>query len=846
MTGNFIPTSTNMVNQVKNNIEGYQMGPIRALAQEPVQNSKDEKAAATVRVEYQLHRRSGPGGEEYYLLTITDSGTGGLKGPVLTQQELQERGFQLKGGENWAAFEGQGFTEKSDADLGSRGQGKSAALYHSDPAGFLGDGRDRRLMVYDTLLENGEYRMGVRYADPSDLILSPPLYGDDARLTVMDDYRLPDDLLLSLNLSPLEQVGARIIVPFLSQEALFAIRTRELHRWLQRIWWRAIQINELQIILIDEDGESKEVQVPHWWRNKSTSHTREYLDVPLSDGLLIKRVFLHYDPDLEEDEIDGYESQYGGVQLLRSQQWIETLDIREWVPREFRGGFRGFAEFDRKLEQKLKQSEKPQHERFDGRNPCVSEAKREIARVVREFAMEQGWTRTVGAERVSRENQEHAADFLATFAVPDKRKNGSGNSAKSDEITPDYEWQCELYAQFPDPRSNRVDWGASIGNVGVSIEATPTPANRRVKLDLLLAREGQKEPVVVQSSDLELDNGTGYIAFGSFQVVKGQAHSGQVHCPDPGAYLLVVEATHAGRRVATARKKVFVEIEPPPPPDKAPFGVSIAVRNLSNPGARRVSSGDEILIHITAKNRSIDEATVELDASLEDLLICDSSVLHLPGTPLGDTPQNITGSEKRLTLYEGPSTPLMGQAIRLEPGRHSVRVDLRPFGEQQPLAHASHTIFFEVSPGGQSPDLPFDLEAIEEEGSHPMWDLRQGPPDHWTLRYNAQHPIFRELPASASKANKLSGRRSFITEVCAAGLLEWALYPMQTGDSSKIDLLKNSAMAGSEDVKWLHYLEKLQRLEEDYHKRREEEPTEYDLLKRQTIADMVHIFEEVN
>ena len=40
MTSQFVPTVTNMVTIVRNIIEGYGMGPIRALAQEPVQNSQ--------------------------------------------------------------------------------------------------------------------------------------------------------------------------------------------------------------------------------------------------------------------------------------------------------------------------------------------------------------------------------------------------------------------------------------------------------------------------------------------------------------------------------------------------------------------------------------------------------------------------------------------------------------------------------------------------------------------------------------------------------------------------------------------------------------------------------------
>ena len=50
----------NMVQEVRNIIEGYKMGPLRALAQDPVQNSYDAghpNRTSAIAVEYQLHRR---------------------------------------------------------------------------------------------------------------------------------------------------------------------------------------------------------------------------------------------------------------------------------------------------------------------------------------------------------------------------------------------------------------------------------------------------------------------------------------------------------------------------------------------------------------------------------------------------------------------------------------------------------------------------------------------------------------------------------------------------------------------------------------------------------------------
>ena len=114
------------------------------------------------------------------------------------------------------------------------------------------------------------------------------------------------------------------------------------------------------------------------------------------------------------------------------------------------------------------------------------------------------------------------------------------------------------------------------------------------------------------------------------------------------------------------------------------------------------------------------------------------------------------------------------------------------------------------------------------------------------LLYHARNPIYKELPEQPKTANKVAGRRSFITEVCAWGLLEWALYPLPNLGRVEIDLLKQNATNGAGDPLRDQYLEKLERLELDYQQKGSNHPSEYDRLKRQTVADMLHIFQGSN
>ena len=847
MTSQLVSTPSNMVSTVRNIIEGYQMGPLRALAQEPVQNALDEKVAPKVRVEYRLHKRSTPEGIPYHLLTVTDSGTGGLKGPVLTPEDLDARGYKLTNGENWAAFEGQGFTEKTGGELGARGQGKSAFLYHSDPTVVLNDDRERNLILYDSLLADGDYRFGMRYAQPADKIMSPPYYGDDARLTIMDEHVVEPGLTVSLNLEPLTETGARIIIPFVTQGAIDAIHSRELHQWLQRCWWRAIQTGKLEIAVTDEDGHTELIQPPQWWESQPwtepNNYTHEFASLDVGDGLIIKRVVVHYDPDLQPDEIPHYPPQYGGVQLLRGQQWIQTLNFNEFdsIPPENRAGLRAFAEFDMKLEEFLKASEKPQHESFDGRHAYVPQVRQQIRQSIEDFATMQGWGKPSKTQYIPQQDQEHAADFLTTFINPPKAKTSYSNFLNTQDPSLSYLWHCDLTAEFPDPTSNRADWGQILHNVSTNITVEPTPAHRWARISLELTSPGDNVPKVIQTKEIELSDVSNHESFGDFLIVKGQPHDGQLPCPDPGVYILRVHLTHAGQRVQSASKRIYVQIDPPDPPEKQPYVVSIRVSNTSNPQGKRVNSGDQVLIHITAKNRTVSPEALELTASFEDFLLCDKRVLIVPGTPAGDTPQPVTGIHESWFLYTVMPQQKPDRAMQLEPGRHIVRADLYIQGQPEPVANASHSIFFEVNPAGTSPELPFELQSTQDEGSQPMWDLTHTPPDRWTLVYHARNPSYQELPEHSNAANKLAGRRSFIAEICAWGLMDWALFPLHTGDTSKLELLKQSATNGFSDPVRDQYLEKLDRLELNYHNQGDH-PSEYDRLKRQLVADMLHIF----
>ena len=102
-----------MVRVVQSIIQSYDMGSVaRALAQEPVQNSKDAKCQSQVWVAYRLHKRSLENGRECFLLTVTDYGTTGLRGTIIPRAVREARGLLTRARRKLGeTFEGQGILQ---------------------------------------------------------------------------------------------------------------------------------------------------------------------------------------------------------------------------------------------------------------------------------------------------------------------------------------------------------------------------------------------------------------------------------------------------------------------------------------------------------------------------------------------------------------------------------------------------------------------------------------------------------------------------------------------------------------------------------------------------------------
>lgn len=836
-----------MVQEVKNIIEGYRMGALRALAQDPVQNSLDAREGNNiVKVEYCLHAKQSRQGTPVWLLTVTDSGTSGLGGQIMDIDELRRRHYRLNESERWAAFEAQGFTKSGDDNIGSRGQGKSAFLYQSQvPPPNEDSDEERMLMLYDTLLPDGEYRLGVRFASPADVVRTP-LINQDAIATVSSNFFQVDeinnpDLEVPLGLEPLTEVGTRIIVPFLRNETIEAIADGTLKKWIERCWWRPIQKGELKVSIKFQgaSGNTQQIGVPEWWQTEPWQYPEnknvmqfEALTLDTDRTLQIERlVLLHQDHLKAPEELHSTIPEFSGIQLLRHGQWVETLgakqDYPDIIPFAYRDQFRGFAEFNDELNRKLRSIEKPQHDAFDGRHTEVKEIRATIESCVRQFARTQGWP--IADETNNNENDvpdsELMSNIISSFISPNDNKGGKDN----DEPV----WNLNFDAKYPNEDS-RINWEQSL--TALSVRCSHDAKDKELSANLRLQIKGATGRYqTIQAKYATVARSEAMLLFDDFQVVahKGRdtINSSIVECPAPGKYTLKSAVIWNGKEVATQTKPFFVEEDPPPPPERNKQSIAIKIKNNTtgndiSSSPSRIRNRDILEISIIATNRDYTETHCELNAFIR------ASVPNEDTPPLADEeehtlPAAIEGSsgakeeilnQKVQIFTEQPNNKPENQYVVLPPGRHRVSADLSIVASTsgEPPAHASKNLYVEIDPTAQSANMPFRFNPVENSATAPLWELKEQPINsgEWTLNYNKSNMLYQQTIGSSPT---LQSKRAFYGHICVEALIDWAMVPyLERRDESNLDILRESAQAFNNSDLTERYLTEIQKLVDLY------------------------------
>ena len=772
----------NNVEDVVNTIESYSCGPIRALAQDPPQNALDARRnrGEIVHVIYKLFERSVSDGEKMNILTITDSGTTGLDGPILTSAHLEER-EQRKGRleigqeENWAAFEANRYKKTGQDKLGSRGQGKYAYMYHSKHQTSQGSA-EQMIILYDTLLETGEYRLGVRYHNPATKVIEPPFIDDEAREAISTIYE-DEHFNIPLQLEPLTQAGTRIIIPFLSDEAVEAIQNGELLHWLQAQWWRAIQKGDMKITLVNDlKNTSEDVSVPAWWegepwrrensnyfvKENTNLHSRNRED---RESWRIKRVVLSAGDSI--DDIEDLPAQFNGIQLLRGGQWIVTLDPKEYldlIPKEHRLGFCGFVEFEQKLEGELREIEKPAHDGFDGRKPLNKEIKNVLKGIVEEFSKEQGWYEETA--KYDPKQDDLITEITAKLGIW-KPTTPPPPEPESDQ------WTCVVKTN-----QRRFDWDDSISISATCHRHPALPGEMVVFKPSLMTPQGARIGLNdLRSQTLSGRNELKSSAGATFKDLPIHAS----RFKEPGRYKAVVDCFVKDDLVATGRCPFYVNEEPPIPPQRVLLSVSAGNKHG---GAREIPMDGELFWRVNVRNNTENTVRGKLAVTIgPEVLQIERE--EFKGVTLGYKAEPVSFSNTRKI-----------ESLNLSQGRHVVLASLED-DEGEVLVSGSAVIFIgEGDENAREPELPFVLEQRESPMS-PRWELeepREG--GEYKLKYYGNNRIFRILRDSAGKRSDRHPSDNYMEEIVCEAIVEWAHCEHMRGDEGRM----NDLVAGLKNL----------------------------------------------
>lgn len=774
----------NNVADVVNTIEAYSCGPIRALAQDPPQNALDARRnkGEIVQVVYRLFERSLSDGEKMNILTITDSGTTGLDGRTLTSSDLEEREHRLgrleiEQEENWAAFEANRYTKTDQEKLGSRGQGKYAYLYHSKHPISQG-GADQMIILYDTLLIDGEYRLGVRYHNPATKVIEPPFLNEEAKETISTIYE-DEHFRIPLQLEPLTQAGTRIIIPFLSDEAVEAIQEGELLHWLQAEWWRAIQKKDIKITLINDiKSNSEDVLVPAWWdgepwRRESPNYfVQEDIDLRSrnredKESWRIKRVVLSAGNSI--DDLEDWPAQFNGIQLLRGSQWIVTLDPKEYldlIPKEHRLGFCGFVEFEQKLEGELREIEKPAHDGFDGRKPLYKEIKNELKGIVEEFSREQGWHEE--ATKHDPKQNELITEITARLGIW-KPTAPPPPEPESDQ------WNCSVRVN-----ERRFDWGDSI-SISASCRRRPASSGEMVIFKPSL--------ITPQGANIDLNDSRSQRLNGRNELESSAGATFNdltIDAPmfkEPGRYKAVVDCFVNDVLVTTGRCPFYVNEEPPVPPQRVLLSVSAGNKHG---GAREIPMDGELFWKVNVRNNTDSTIYGKLAVTIENT----PEILQVERVELRGVS---SGHRAKSAIFLG--TRKVEELNSLQ-GRNVVLASVED-DDGNLLASGSFVIFIgEGDENAREPELPFVLEQRENPMS-PRWELeepREG--GDYKLKYYGNNRIFQILRDSSGKRSDRHPSDHYMGEIVCEAIVEWVHCEHMKGDEGRM----NDLVAGIKNL----------------------------------------------
>jgi len=547
----------NWEHQLKNIKDQYrkEKGVVHGVQKDAVQNGWDARANDFEKkwgFTIQLH--TGQPGTFPTFVTMTDEGTYGLTGSVLTREEMED---ELPVEERWARFQSSFFSKsEEEGAIGARGQGKFI---------FIGASKKHRI-YYDTFRSDETYRIGIHGVVSKTKCVIDQWDGEEGLRKINE--RFP-------TLSPLTKVGTRIIIVDPIDELIDAINDGSFIEMISETWWEIIQKFGASIRVISDKGETS-AKVPDFLAELPKNDTKEvkfwYRENDKFEisgtSFRIKRLHIAWK---EPDDVPSDEK---GIVIQRRCMNVCTFNTFN-IPRNISDGLYGYIQFDDELDRLMSAAESVTHYGFDWRRSGASQVRGYIREQVSKFAYEKlefGVDPEIRRTRERREVEKRAlsiANQVAKILGIDSLGRGSKGKGKRKGVKgkkDKHPIRLDL-GELNLPNENlRVNYGETVENIKVSvINETDQDIKSQLKMWLFSAEDGHIIEEFVPATDFVLKKNSIKGPFGPFAL---RLENGDYL---PGHYKIRTRLIcmdnypeyDKGDILAERTKSFFLEIDPP-------------------------------------------------------------------------------------------------------------------------------------------------------------------------------------------------------------------------------------------------------------------------------------------
>ena len=477
-------------------------------------------------------------------LLMTDSGTTGLTGRVLTAEEYEK---DLPKEERWGRFEGIAFTQpRGERTIGSRGRGKFI---------FVGASKEYTVL-YDTMRDDGIYRFGFR-----------TIIRTESPVAAYEGEKGKEKLqeITSGIIKPLSVVGTRVIIVDPEEELIKDIKNGNFLHYIGETWWEIIKKYNAKIA-VRVDGNGSIVCIPEEFKleEKDSKNFKVWVKPPEripvgGKDFRTKKLHIIYSlTDYIPENIKGVAMQRGGMKIC-------SLETR-YLTKEIADKIYGYITLEPPTEEVVLEDEGPEHYSYDFRRSVPGAIKRYVEDEILRFAREK-LNYGVDSREVKRQQQRNAerraliasnkfAHILGIGLGPGTTREGLGGlrDAKLVRIQMD-----ELV--LPRKGDLRVNYGETVQNIKVRI-VNDTDQDILVKVRVFL-RFFNKSLKMYIEGDVAVPRKSVTKFFGPFQEKFTKKTF-----PDAGKYTVVtkiisLQEEDKGTEFDYKTKSFYLEEDPP-------------------------------------------------------------------------------------------------------------------------------------------------------------------------------------------------------------------------------------------------------------------------------------------